>query len=128
MKRTTFLLPLPDASWRDKLRQLLLRLLPASPSEVLLRGRALDEAGDPVAFARVELGGTPYATEANAAGHFVLHVPEAQFRHPLSLFVQAPGFARFEQRLEGAPATAIACSLYHAGGAKVVRLPGHRGQ
>ncbi|RYY84805.1 MAG: carboxypeptidase regulatory-like domain-containing protein, partial [Chitinophagaceae bacterium] len=98
MKRPAHLLTLQQINWRDKLRQLLLRVVPNAPAEHLLSGRVCNESGDPVAFARVEAGGTPYYTEANAAGYFVLHIPEAQFRHPFSLFVYASGFSRFERR------------------------------
>ncbi|RYZ18206.1 MAG: carboxypeptidase regulatory-like domain-containing protein [Chitinophagaceae bacterium] len=122
MKRSTFLLHRHNEHWRERLRQLLQHLLPAAPREVLLSGRVCNADGDPVAFARVEAGGTPYHTEANAAGCFALHVPEVQFRNPFSLFVYADGFARFERRIEAAPGEALECVLTPGTQAKVVRL------
>ena len=122
MKRTTFLLQSPPVNWRARLRQLMQRLLPAPAAEVVLTGRVCDAAGDPVAFARIEAGGTPYHTEANAAGFFLLHVPEVQFRNPFSLFIYAEGFARFEQRLESRPTDPLACTLTAGNLAKVIPL------
>ncbi|RYY38309.1 MAG: carboxypeptidase regulatory-like domain-containing protein [Chitinophagaceae bacterium] len=127
MKRTALLLTLQQHNWREKLRQLAARVLPAPPAEHLVSGRVCDETGDPIAFARVEAGGTPYYTEANAAGFFVLHIPEQQFRHPLSLFVCANGYARFEQRLESAPAESLLCRVQREQLARVIPM-GKQGQ
>lgn len=121
MKRT-ITLPRRSESWRDKARGLFRFFIPAAPRERLLSGRVCNPAGDPVAFARVEAAGTPYHTETNAAGYFVLHVPEVQFRHPFSLFVQAGGYARFERRIDGPAAEALDCVLTQGAQAKVVRL------
>jgi hypothetical protein len=123
MKRPSFHLSLPALNWRDKMQHWITSwLLPEASREYLLSGQVRTAEGEPLAFARVDVRGTQYATEANAAGYFVLHVPEVLFRHSFSLFASADGFVRGEQRLNGAPGEPMIFELQPERLAKVVVL------
>ncbi len=70
--------------------------LAIAQSPIVLRGKVLDETGDPVAGVSISIGNAQAATSSNASGEFTI-----QYTSPASLHLSALGYIAQEVNLTG---------------------------